>query len=332
VDADGKKLKRELKRAGFSSEAVQAAWPTWWSDDAAASPSARAELRFTLARRLGLSPKSLSGDRVEFVWRDDARFKHLSAEDDAQKAALASFGITIGRLLLQASNIKGPGLVGIAPELLREAVRERRNFVDLAGLLATCWAVGVPVIHLRVFPLPAKSMHAMVVKGDAGFAILLGRDAEYPAPIAFSLAHEIGHVALGHLFESAALVDLEDPGESLDGDDEELAADRFALSLLTGTADPEIKTNVTRFTARALARAVLEAGPARGIEPGTLALCWAYRTKQWSLATAALRHVYTAPKPVWREVNRVAARELEWEALGDDAATYLRAIMNLDDA
>ncbi len=36
----------------------------------------------------------------------------------------------------------------------------------------------------------------MVVNADGRFAILLGRDASYPAPVAFTLAHELGHVML----------------------------------------------------------------------------------------------------------------------------------------
>jgi hypothetical protein len=91
------------------------------------------------------------------------------------------------------------------------------------------------VIYLRVFPLPAKKMNGMVVQLGDRFAILLARDANYPAPIAFYLAHELGHAALGHTRDHVAVVEfgdlLTDQGESRD--DEEKAADRYALELLT---------------------------------------------------------------------------------------------------
>ena len=64
---------------------------------------------------------------------------------------------------------------------------------------------------LRIFPLKNKAMHAMVVRVRGRYAILLGRDATYPAPVAFTLAHELGHVLLGHLGDAPALVDLRDP-------------------------------------------------------------------------------------------------------------------------
>ncbi len=327
MESDTKDLRKKLKAAGLSDQAINAAWPTWWSDQAETSKSARADLRFTLARRLGLSPQSLTGDRVDFVWRDKAKFKSLTGEDEAQQAALTSFGMSIGRLLIKANPFEDDYVSGISSAQLRTVLLRGKTFVDLAGLLATCWAIGIPVIHLRVFPLPAKSMHAMVVKIENRFAILLGRDANYPAPIAFALAHEIGHIARHHLIASDAVVDLKDSADSVDRDPEEQDADEFALSLLTGTPNPQIETNIANFTGRALADEVMNAGPREHIEPGTLALCVGYRTGNWAAANAALKYIYAEEKPVWREVNAIAKQQLKWDELGEDGQDYLTTVM-----
>jgi hypothetical protein len=194
-------------------------------------------------------------------------------------------------------------------------------------LLATCWALRIPVIHLRVFPLEAKSMHAMVVGVDGRFAILLGHDASYPAPVAFWLAHELGHVMLGHLANAPALIDLEDPALARDRDEQEDEADRFALTLLTGSPEPDIQTNVDHFNAPTLAAAVLRAGDQYGVEPGTLALCLAHGRGLWRVAMTAMKFIYNEPKPAWREVNGIADGELDWDLLGDEAAHYLRNVM-----
>lgn len=318
-------LIERLRKAGLSRAAIRAAWPSWWSEDAGATPSGRAELRFALARRLGLEPKPLLGERVEFVWNDEARFKHLTAQDLAQKAALTSFGMSVGRLLLRAT--PGAAIEIAQAEAIREAILSASPFVDLGSLIATCWALGVPVIHLRVFPLEAKSMHAMVVHVDGRFAILLGRDAGYPAPVAFTLAHELGHVMLGHLGDAPALVDLEDPALATDGDEQEDEADRFALTLLTGSAEPDIQTNLDHFNAPTLAAAVLDAAGRYAVEPGTLALCLAHRRHAWPVAMSALKFIYSERKPAWREVNGIADGELDWDAIGDEAAHYLRNVM-----
>jgi hypothetical protein len=319
-------LINKLRQAGISRAAISAAWPSWWTEEAASSPSGRAELRFGLARRLGLEAKPLLGERVEFIWNDEARFKHLSTESLAERAVLTSYGIAIGRLLLRATPNRDGVEVGSAADL-RAAILAGHRYVDLQSLVTTCWSLGIPVVHLRVFPLEAKSMHAMVVTVDGRFAILLGRDASYPAPIAFTLAHELGHILLRHLSGASALVDLEDPATSKDDDAEEREADAFALTLLTGSPEPDIQTNVDAFNARNLAGAVLDAGPRYLIEPGTLALCLAYRRNAWPTANASLRYIYAESKPVWREVNGIAHFELDWEALGDEGAQYLRNVM-----
>ncbi len=163
ADRNTDALRRGLRNAGFSNAAINAAWPGWWNEEAAAVPSARAELRFALARNLGISPKALIGERVEFVWRDQARFKNLSGQDAAEQAALNSFGTSIGRSLLQASS-NGLSLVSAAALDIRKTILASRPVVDLLGLLATCWTVGIPVVCLRVFPLRTKAMHAMVIE------------------------------------------------------------------------------------------------------------------------------------------------------------------------
>lgn len=322
---DDESLIERLRRAGFSRAAIRAAWPTWWTEEAGETPSGRAELRFALARRLGLEPKPLLGERVEFVWNDEARFKHLSTHDEAQKAALTSFGISVGRLLLRAAP-SGPR-DSVGAEELRKAILTGSQFVDLGSLIGTCWALGIPVIHLRVFPLEAKSMHAMVVGVDGRFAILLGRDAAYPAPIAFTLAHELGHIMLDHLANAPALIDLEDPALARDGDEQEEEADRFALTLLTGSPEPDIRTNIDHFNAPTLAAAVLRAAVEHSVEPGTLALCLAHGRGLWPVAMSALGFIYGERKPAWREVNGIADVELDWDLLGDEAAHYLRNVM-----
>lgn len=325
-----RKLKAELRFAGLSDGAIQAAWPVWWSQDAEGSSSAQAELRFALARKLGLSAPALLGDRVEFVWKDQAKFKHLADEQGFQQWALTSFGVSLGQLLFQASPgpTSSPSEVGASN--LRNTILGQQEFVDLRGLLIMCWAIGIPVIHPRVFPLKTKSMHAMAVRSSTRHAILLGRDANYPAQIAFDLAHELGHILLGHLSNTIAIVDTKDPilpPEDSDQDEED--ADQFALLLLTGQTEPDIRTNVVRFSARQLARAADANGRSRRVEPGTLALCAAYRTNAWPTAIAALKIIYTAPRPVWEEVNRYASTQIAWNEFGEDNADYLEQIMGV---
>ena len=70
-------IRRELRNAGLTTGAIDAVWPQWWDESAESSPAASAELRYTLARRLGLSPQSLFEGPPRFVWRDRAKYKEL---------------------------------------------------------------------------------------------------------------------------------------------------------------------------------------------------------------------------------------------------------------
>ena len=68
-------LRQQLRDLGLADSAITAVWPTWWSEDADISSSARADLAFTVARGLGIDPASLMGNEVpRFLWRAEARF------------------------------------------------------------------------------------------------------------------------------------------------------------------------------------------------------------------------------------------------------------------
>lgn len=327
-DADAKKLKHSLRKMGLTDAAINIAWPEWWSNDAEGSASAKAELRFSLARKLGIDPRSLIDDgEPHFVWRDEAKYKHLTTESELERAAIASFGISIARALTlgikEKHRIEGEG-----PTKLRESILKNAPYVKLSDLLGLVWAVGIPVIHLRVFPLSAKHMCAMTVRVKDSYVILLGKDADYPAPIAFYLAHELGHIALDHFKDRPAIVDFQDPFEpTTDIDSEEAAADRFGLELLTGSPTFKISTEARSYRARQLAHLFLTASEDLHIEPGTLAMCFGHSTGEWAKVQAAMKLIYTQKLPVWKEVNKIAFKQLDWGSINDDLRPFLSGVM-----
>jgi hypothetical protein len=328
----GKRLQSRLRNFGLSSAAINAAWPSWWSAEADGSASAQAELTFGVARRLGLDPRSLLDERDEprFLWRDEARFKHLAGENELERSGITSFGRTVATLLIAASPTLAVSLAGVSARDLRTQILGSGSpYVGLLDLLLLSWSIGVPVIHLRVFPWPQKRMAAMTVALGERWAVLLGKDSNYPAPVAFYLGHELGHIALGQVPMGRAIVDLEEtnPRASSD-DDEERSADEFALELLTGEPRPRVlPSSPGKVSARELARVATTSANALQIEPGILAQCFGYSTGLWPVATASLSHIYATAAPVWREVNSVARRELALDEVGLDAADFLDAVL-----
>jgi len=335
TDDTGRRLRSRLRKAGLSNAAITAAWPAWWSDEAASSPSARAELAFGVARRLGLDPRSLIEDETapRFLWKAEARFKHLSGESDAELAGMTSFGRAVASILLAATRPTAFGIAGMsAPDLREQLLQTGRPFIELADLLVLSWSLGIPVVHLRVFPLPQKRMAAMTTTVGDRAAVLLGRDSPYPAAMAFYLAHELGHLALGQVSEGGSLIDVGDPRPQTDtnrGDVEEASADEFALALLTG--EPRLAVVPQRrgvASASELARTALASGADLRIEPGFIAQCFGYSTGRWQTVGAAMRLIYPEAVQAWRTVNEVARAQLEFDVLGDDTATFLNTILD----
>lgn len=322
---DSTALRWELRQAGVTSDAIDAVWPEWWTEAADASPSASAELRFTLARRLGLSPRSLFDGPPRFLWRDRAKYKNLGTASPEEVGILTSFGVAVAQSLLLAVPEHRP-LPKSALEL-RAAVLQTGEVVGLGDLVAFCWAVGVPIVQLRLFPLAQKRMHAMTIRLDDRFTILLGREVSYPAQAAYMVAHEIGHAVLRHAAGEAAVLDVDDPLEMSALDDEEQAADRFALELLTG--DPTVTVQATSEDYRPvdLAAAALSASRAKRVDPGVLALCLAHATGRWAEAVGALKVLSDGEIDVGGHINAIARHELDWDALALDAQDFLSKVM-----
>lgn len=313
---------------------VNLAWPSWWSDEAESSPSARAELRFALARNLGLDAKVLlSDDEPRFVWKVGT-FKNLStAASEGEREALISFATSLSRVLLSAVR-SATKAVSLSPGELRGLLLRSSPFVGLPGLLSFCWAVGIPVVQMRVLPLRAKRMCAMSVSVGGRYAILLARESRFPAQVSYYVAHELGHIALGHLSSSPALIDADDPLSAPDREDpDEVAADRYALEVLTGEPEPRVLTEASRFTAASLAKSAMASANELKIDPGTLVLCFGHNTGHWDKVTAALGRLYPRDEPVGVAVNRYAMGQVEAsDMISEDNKEYLGAALGVPDA
>lgn len=323
-------LRRELREAGIANAAIDAAWPQWWSDEAAGSLSATTELTFTVARRLGLSPQALFEGSTRFLWRDDTKFKRLDTRTPGEDAALASFGIVIARSAV-AATVGDTLPVRISAGELRTQILEQGRTVDFPTLISFCWAFGIPVIQLHVFPLDRKRMHAMTVRVKNRYAILLGYRSRYHAQTAYILAHEIGHILLGHLADSDALLEEDDPLMSGSTDEEEIAADRFALAVLTGTESPRVLADTSSYSATQLAAAAVEASEQERVDPGVLALCLGHSTKQWDKSFGALKVLPPGAQDLPKQINDLASSQFDWNAISTSSREYLARVMGLSE-
>jgi hypothetical protein len=119
---------------------------------------------------------------------------------------------------------------------------------------------------------------------DGRRAIVLSKKIRYSAWLLYILAHEVGHLAVGHVGRGGALLDEDvDRGST---DEEERSANAFALELLTGNPETVVSTVGARATPTALVKAARQAGTEQHIDPGHLVLNWAYQAAGDSFAVA----------------------------------------------
>ncbi len=269
----------------------------------------------------------LRSDEPVWVWKV-GKFKNLRAGAGEKEEAIVSYCTSIARAA--ASGISAPaGAISGAFEV-RGALMRAKAYVELGDIVSYCWAAGVPVLCLKVFPLPAKHMHAMAVRVRDRSAILLARELSYPAQAAFDIAHEMGHIALGHLETDSVVADFEDPLTTPAGTDaEEDAANRYALELLTGEPRPTILPSVENYLARDLADAAQAAAPELGIDAGTLILCLGHHTHRWDKVFAALNALYGGTQPVAEQLNRAALAQLQTN-LSSENDEFLRAVLGIE--
>lgn len=320
------RLRRELRQAGIATAAIDAVWPQWWSEEASQSVSATAELTYTVARRLGLSPSALFDGSAKFLWRDSTKFKNLGVTSVHEQEVLAAFAVAIGRCALAAT---ARPVISSLPDAqtLRATILAQGRLVDTRELLTLCWSLGIPVVQLQVFPLGSKRMHAVTVSSDGRYAILIGTETRYMAVAAYIIAHEIAHILLGHLENETSLLDVENPLELADRDTEETEANRLALRLLTGTEDPQISASTGSYNATQLAHAAMEAAGAEQIDAGVLALCLGHATGNWRQSYGALKIIPPGEYPVGEQINSLAANQFDWDTLSYTNREYLSKII-----
>ncbi|WP_201011456.1 ImmA/IrrE family metallo-endopeptidase [Rhodococcus sp. NKCM2511] len=264
------------------------------------------------------------------MWRDEARFKNLGTVTEAEQQVLTGFGMAVGRTAISAT----PGNFWPIPASaleLREAILSSSQSVGISELISTCWAIGIPVLSTKIFPLAKKSMHAMSVRLDNRYCIIIGLYSKYPAKISFTVAHELGHIALGHLEESGALFDIVDPTDVDNPDHEEREADRYALQLLTGSERPDFIPQLPEYNGTMLARSLMD-HPVPGVDSGVVALCTAFKNQKWKESYSALKMLprqHSEFDVGDQIINPLAQAQFDLGAIDDDRAEFLATVLGV---
>jgi len=322
------KLYRRLGEVGLTRTYVKkTALPSWWDDDVASNPSGYAQGLLLLCRHLGLDLSSLQSEDEPIRLRDfgTCKFKKRSdvSEDDLALARV----LATRAAQLAASAISTPAVTIpiYADEIRQQILSDDAHWVGLNELLHYCWSIGLPVLHLDHFPKNAKRPDGFAARVNGRPVIVLCRHAKQSAWLLFILAHELGHLALGHVPEEGTLIDQGLDEDSLD--EEEQQANAFAIELLTGRANRRGIVAGRWPNAEELAKSAQDIGRKSMIDPGHVVLNYAHSmgTSFFPVAQAALKILDPHDDAVVKVRSKMAGN-LDWSRLPEDSSEFLMRV------
>ncbi len=318
-------LYKRLSDVGFNKKFVrETVLPHWWQDEIAETPSGYEHAVGLISRNLGLDPPTLRGTESEITYNaaGSRRFKKRlrDSEKDLMLAECVATRVADLAAFATTSTYIAPN--PNAQELRAALLKRNPQYVDLDTLLDYCWVSGIPVLHVSTFPRNAKKMQGLGIRLEDRPVIILADNHRSSAWLLFVLAHELGHIARGHLRLDEPKVDKDI--RKGDGSQEENEANAFAVELLLGEPDARYMSRV-RISGDTLAASARSIGVERHVYPGAIVLNYARTTGYWPVAITALQ-LLEANGDGTETIRAHAVASLVWERMPEESQEYLKRV------
>lgn len=281
-------LYRRLKEVGFPRPYLRDfVLPDWWEDRLAEEPANRRWVEIVLGRALGIAPSRLADPEAPLTVEglSGPRFKRWRGTEKQKLTPSAAICHRVAEIAVSSLD-DAPNLDAAALDAaeLRDRILEEHPFVTLESLVEACWRSGLPVVFIESLPKGAKRLDGMALEIEGRPVVILASQRKEPSWLLFHLAHEIGHVALGHLGEGD-LLDVKIGGGS--EEKEETEANDFANSLVYGESGPFF--SAYRLKGEIVARDARNLAVSAQVSPGSIALSYGFRMDAWGPAQKALK-------------------------------------------
>jgi IrrE N-terminal-like domain len=315
-------LYKRLSEVGLPKTYIQKhALPEWWDSELEKDPVAVIEAAGYIAKRLGLDITSVLSPDVPIVFkkRNNPKFKKRQGTDEECLFIVQGLACRVAEMVTYASKSTFKDTVPNASEIRRQILKNRPG-VDLDGLLQFCWSSGLPVVHFSAdLPPNCRKLDGMAAQLNNCPAIVIISRQRSSARLAFILAHELGHIACGHV-KNGIIID-EDINEE-EQDIEEIEANDFAIKLLFGERSYQWTQT---FDISLLVCFASIKGKKDKIDPGAIISNYGWTKKNWEVAGGALKTIEPqANAPA--KINSYLDKNLDWERLDQDSEEYLRLI------
>jgi hypothetical protein len=289
-------LYKTVASLGLTRAQVRRLLPAWWDAAIERESSGVAELAMHLSRRLSLDLGALlQGRLVPKGAVSQVAFKHSSNVEPTSLSAATFIASSLSQTVLASMRVPYTALPSEAQRVRELATDGGKVLLGFDALLSLCWTHGIPVIPLPNLPVGVRKMDGAALKVGDRPVIVIARKKSSRAWLSFILAHEIGHVALGHLQASSSIVDIslqETATYATDSaaDPQERDADAFALQTMGGeSVEREVSSWDQTLTPVELAVRARQASARMRIEAGHFILRHAFTKKRWPEGMTALR-------------------------------------------
>jgi Zn-dependent peptidase ImmA (M78 family) len=253
------------------------------------------------------------------------RFKSNSVPEAMRSATSIAF--RAAHLVLRAMTKPLRDSIPSNPETLRQEILAKHPVVNLESLLDWCWEAGLPVVHLP--NLPAKKPQALCLRIKGRFVVFLCHGATSPAWQAFHLAHELGHICLGHLQEEGETEDslcLDDTIKRDDLTEGEKQANTFAVALLLGSSEIKFTASDTN-TARTLAPIVQTFAEENRLDPATVVLNVFHHDHSRTGRNMDTVKLLEGDKAAGLTIRQFVQQYLDFEVLSNEDDEFLQHLM-----
>ncbi|MEZ2226228.1 MAG: ImmA/IrrE family metallo-endopeptidase [Microcoleus sp.] len=319
-------LYRKILAIGFPKQFVRdKVLPSWWNEELDNQPVAVLQGAGHIAQHLRLDLKSLLAEnqKPQFQPLPHTKFKyHQQSQTDLPDVAhqLAS---RVAEVVANAIKLEFKPIPS-DPDQVRSEIVAKHPQVNLYSLIHYCWQHGIVVIYFNNYPKKQRKITGMIQwQGDYP-VIVLSSSHTNPALLAFHLAHELGHLALGHI-EEGILIDDDIKQDS--DDQEEIDSNQFAVKLLVNSFD-NFLGNQNFYNAVQLKNKIIQRSKNDlTIDPCALALNYGWHNKTYFGLSRRCLNLIDDDKEGQKIINNFLQQHLNWDELSDDNADYLDRIL-----
>lgn len=282
-----KPVYKKLSKIGLKERVVKTYLPDWWEDSIATTEVGFQESLWLIANTFHIDFKTLNlsiSDNSNPQYRlPHHQFKHsVNLDKDRLKPAVA-IAMLAAKITLNAFEKPLNDLLSLSAENIREKLLSDGNqWIDFKVLAQYCWSIGIPVIFIKKIPSP--KMDGLALLQNDRPVIVLTKNDDYGV-LVFHLAHELGHIILGHVKENGMMIDKKIVKD--EEDDLEVQANAFALELLTGKADK--KYTAGKVSQKVLAELALNKAKEESIDPLHIILNYGYSNNKFGFAKQVLQ-------------------------------------------